>query len=91
MNSTRFVILSTATFRSKLVSKSAFFPLVGDFLIMADGSFVAVLLNEDDNKLSPPFFLTEASLASFAYCSAIIFCYFSFSYCFTSVSLLTLA
>lgn len=63
MNSTRFVILSTATFRSKLVSKSAFLPLVGDFLIMADGGFGAVFLNEDDNKLRPPFFLTDASFA----------------------------
>lgn len=58
---------------------------------MAVGGLGAVFLNEDDNKLRPPFFFTEASFASFAYYSAIIFCCFSFSDYLISVSLLTLA
>ncbi len=73
------------------MSKSAFLPLTGDFLTNVDGGLGAYFLNEDDNKLRPPFFLTEASFASFAYYSASIFCYFSFSCCLTRVSLLTLA
>jgi hypothetical protein len=66
MNSTRLVILSTAILRSKLVSKSAFLPLAGDFLTSAVGGLGAGFLNEDDNRLRPPFFLTEASFASLA-------------------------
>jgi len=73
------------------VSKSAFLPLTGDFLTSAVGGLVPCLLNEDDNKLRPPFFLTEASLASLAYYSASSFCCFSFSCYLTIVSLLTLA
>jgi hypothetical protein len=73
------------------VSKSAFLPFTGDFLTSAVGGLGACFLNEDDNRLRPPFFLTEASLASFAYCSASYFCCFSFSCYLTKVSLLTLA
>ena len=90
MNSTRLVILSTAILRSKLVSKSAFLALIGDFLTRAISGFGAeVYFLNDDSKLIPPFFLVDA-YASLAYYSACNFYYFSFSY-LARASLFTLA